>query len=372
MRKDGSRVFIDGIETALHDEDGRIRGYLKIGQDVTARRRAEQALAASEERFRQFAEASSDTLWIANANTGQLEYLSPAFESIWGEEREAVLADVGKWLELVHPDDRARALEGMPKLLRGEPHVGEYRVVRSDGEVRTVLDSGFPIRDETGRVVRAAGVAQDITARRRAEEHQRTLLAELQHRVRNTLAVVRSIARRTADSSSDVEEMSSHFQGRLDAFSRVQAIVTRDPEAGIDLAAMIEDELLAHAAREGEALKIDGPEIYLKPRPAESMSLAIHELATNAVKYGALSSGRGRIDVRWERVKPDGKELLRLVWEENGVDMPPHPPERQGFGLELLRRTLPYDLRADTSVEFRPEGVRFTMSMPLGVDVLAE
>jgi two-component sensor histidine kinase len=245
-------------------------------------------------------------------------------------------------------------------------------VVRSDGEIRTVLDSGFPIRDETGRIVRAAGVAQDITARRRAEEHQRTLLAELQHRVRNTLAVVRSIARRTADSSSDVEEMSSHFQGRLDAFSRVQAIVTRDPEAGIDLAAMIEDELLAHAAREGEALKIEGPEIYLKPRPAESMSLAIHELATNAVKYGALSSGRGRIDVRWERVKPDGKELLRLVWEENGVDMPPHPPERQGFGLELLRRTLPYDLRAETAVEFRPEGVRFTMSMPLGVDVLAE
>ncbi len=372
MRKDGSRVFIDGIETALHDEHGGVRGYLKIGQDVTERRRAEQALAASEERFRQFAEASSDTLWIANAETGQLEYLSPAFESIWGEERDAVMADVGKWSKLVHPDDRARALEGMPKLLRGEPHVGEYRVVRSDGEVRTVLDSGFPIRDETGRIVRAAGVAQDITARRRAEEHQRTLLAELQHRVRNTLAVVRSIARRTAESSSDVEEMASHFQGRLDAFSRVQAIVTRDPESGIDLAGIIEDELLAHAAREGEALRIEGPDVSLKPRAAESISLAIHELTTNAVKYGALSSGRGRIEVAWDRVKPAGKELLQLTWEENGVEMPSHPPERRGFGLELLQRTLPYDLRAETQVEFRPEGVRFTMTMPLGADVLAQ
>jgi PAS domain S-box-containing protein len=371
MRKDGSRVFIDGVATALHNEDGSVRGFLKIGQDVTERRQAQQALTASEERFRQFAEASSDTLWIANADTGELEYLSPAFESIWGEERDAVLADVARWLKLVHPDDRARAMEGMPTLLRGEPHVGEYRVMRSDGEVRTVLDSGFPIRDETGRIVRAAGVAQDITARRRAEEHQRTLLAELQHRVRNTLAVVRSIARRTAESSSDVEEMASHFQGRLDAFSRVQALVTRDPESGIDLAGIIEDELLAHAACEGEALRIEGPEVSLKPRVAESISLAIHELTTNAVKYGALSSGRGRIAVGWERVKLDGKELMRLVWEENGVEMPAHPPKRKGFGLELLQRTLPYDLRAETQVEFRPEGVRFTMTMPLGADVLA-
>jgi two-component system, chemotaxis family, CheB/CheR fusion protein len=91
----------------------------------------------------------------------------------------------------------------------------------------------------------------------------------------------------------------------------------------------------------------------------------------NAVKYGALASDHGRIRITWERVKPDGKEQLRLVWEENGVDIPGNAPERQGFGLELLQRSLPYDLRADTNIEFRREGVRFTMAVPLGPDVLA-
>ena len=165
--------------------------------------------------------------------------------------------------------------------------------------------------------------------------------------------------------------MSFHFQGRLDAFSRVQAIVTRSPEAGVDLASLIEDELLAHAAREGEALLIEGPDVCLKPRAAESLSLAIHELATNAVKYGALGAQHGRIFIHWGWLQRDGSRMLRLVWEENGVDMPAEEPKRYGFGLELLKRTLPYDLRAETRVDFRPAGLGFEMTMPAGSDVLS-
>jgi two-component system CheB/CheR fusion protein len=165
--------------------------------------------------------------------------------------------------------------------------------------------------------------------------------------------------------------MSGHLQGRLDAFSRVQAVVTRNPEAGIDLAGLVEDELLAHAAREGERLLIEGPNVSLKSRFAESLSLAVHELATNAVKYGALSSDGGRIEVRWAREMQDSQERLKLAWEESGVDMSASRPDQPGFGLELLQRTLPYDLRAVTVVDFRPEGLRFTLNMPLGPSVLA-
>jgi two-component system CheB/CheR fusion protein len=216
------------------------------------------------------------------------------------------------------------------------------------------------------------GTSTEVEELRQLQRHQQVLLAELQHRVRNTLGVIRSIARRTAATSESVDDMSMHLEGRIGAFSRVQAVVTRNPEAGIDLAAMIEDELLAHAAREGEALVIDGPDVCLKPRPAETISLAIHELATNAVKYGALSAEGGRIAVRWERARPDGLELLKLVWEENGVEGTPSEPRRQGFGLELLQRTLPYELAAETRVDFRPEGLRFSMAVPLGPTVLAE
>jgi two-component system CheB/CheR fusion protein len=140
----------------------------------------------------------------------------------------------------------------------------------------------------------------------------------------------------------------------------------------VDLASMIEDELLAHAAREGEALKIHGPELSLKPRPAETISLAVHELATNAVKYGALGVEGGRISVTWQRTQQDGSELLSLVWEENGLPEPPRQPQRQGFGFELLQRTLPYELGGETKVDFRPEGLRFTMILPLGPGLLAE
>jgi two-component system CheB/CheR fusion protein len=182
--------------------------------------------------------------------------------------------------------------------------------------------------------------------------------------------VVRSIARRTAENTEDVETMISHLDGRLNAFSRVQAAVTRDPEGGIDLCSIVEDELLAVATREGEQLRIKGPDVHLKARAAETISLAMHELATNAVKYGALAADRGRIAVTWLRAGENGTERLDLEWAETGARMN-GTPEREGFGLELLRRTLPYELGAQTAIEFRKQGLLFRMSMPLRADILA-
>ena len=152
-------------------------------------------------------------------------------------------------------------------------------------------------------------------ALRDSEQHQRLLLGELQHRVRNTLAVIRAIARRTAENTTTAEDMLAHFQGRLDAFSRVQAALIRSPDATVDLASLIDDELVAHAAREGETITVDGPDVVLEPKTAERLSLAIHELTTNAVKHGALMNGGGRIDVRWT----SANDRLALSWTESGV-----------------------------------------------------
>jgi len=143
-------------------------------------------------------------------------------------------------------------------------------------------------------------------ALRESELRAQTLLAELQHRVRNTLAVVRSIARRTADNSTSVDSMLAHFQGRLDAFSRVQAALTRKPDAGIDLTSLIEEEMVAHAARDGEQVQIDGPAVSLDAKTAERLSLAIHELATNAVKHGALTNGNGQVAISWKHHRTNG------------------------------------------------------------------
>ena len=200
---------------------------------------------------------------------------------------------------------------------------------------------------------------------RESERHAHTLLAELQHRVRNTLAVIRSIARRTAENSDSVEEMLGHFQGRIDAFSRVQATLTRSADATVDLASLIEDEMVAHAAKEGEQVSISGPDLNLDPRTAERLSLAIHELTTNAVKHGVFVTSHGRVKIRWTKEVGNDFDVLVLEWTESGVTIDPSAMRRSGFGMELLQRSLPYDLRGETTVEFRPDGVHFELRMPL-------
>ena len=369
QRKDGGLVFIDGTTTPLRNDDGSIRGFLKIGQDVSERRTAQEALEASERRMRSLVTGIPQLVFRSLSN-GHRIWGSPQWIEYSGLSLEESLGF--GWLDALHPDDRQASMnawEGVGE--RGEYYV-EHRIRNAaTGEYRWHQTRAVPSGDEQGRL-EWLGTSSDVEELRQLHRHQQTLLAELQHRVRNTLGVVRSIARRTAETSDNVEEMAMHLEGRLGAFSRVQTLVTRNPDAGVALTGLIEDELLAHAAREGEGLRIAGPDVSLKPRAAETVSLAIHELATNAVKYGALGPQEGRIDVNWRRSKQDGSEWLRLVWEENGLELPTTKPERQGFGLELLTRTLPYDLRATTEVEFRREGLRFSMALPLGPDILAE
>jgi two-component system CheB/CheR fusion protein len=219
------------------------------------------------------------------------------------------------------------------------------------------------LRTASGALSGFLKIGQDVTARMQGQAHERMLLAELQHRVRNTLAVVRSIVNRTASSSATVEEMQAHLGGRLAAFSRVQSAVTRSPGQGVDLTALVQDELLAHAAREGPRLRVDGKQILLQPKAAESISLAIHELTTNAVKYGALGGERGRVEIGWRLEGVDGARSLRFEWVERDV-APGTGPAREGFGTELLLRSLPYELDARTRIDFHPGGMRFEMLVP--------
>jgi two-component system, chemotaxis family, CheB/CheR fusion protein len=205
----------------------------------------------------------------------------------------------------------------------------------------------------------------DIAAIARAEARQRLMLAELQHRVRNTLGVVRSIARRSAETSSSIEEYAAHLDGRLNAFARTQALVTRDPEGSVDLECLVIEELFGYNAREGEQLRISGRAVRLQPKAAETFALAIHELATNALKYGALSQPFGRIEVSWridEAVDPPPR--LIFDWRERGGP-PVIPPPRKGFGAELLERTLTFEFKGQTTMTFSAGGFHCIITIPL-------
>lgn len=247
----------------------------------------------------------------------------------------------------------------------------EREVTSRDG--RHYISRVHPYRSVDNFIAGAVLTFLDVTSTVRAEaalrdseSRLRTLLAELQHRVRNTLALVKSITTRTAEASDSVEEMAAHLTGRLDAFARVQSAVTRNPEAGVDLMSLLSDELLAHAAHEGDQFTAKGPTVALQPKAAESMSLALHELTTNAVKHGALHGRNGgRIAVRWTYEGTDGDRHLSFEWAERGVDGTSADLEREGFGMELLKRILPYDLGAKTDVDFGGDGLKFAMQLPI-------
>jgi two-component sensor histidine kinase len=198
------------------------------------------------------------------------------------------------------------------------------------------------------------------------------LLAELQHRVRNTLAVIRSISRRTAATSETADDYAMHLDGRIDAFARVQAAVTRDPPAGLDLEMPVAEGLLAFGGYEGErVIGITGPTVRLKPKAAKTIALAIHGLATNATKYGALSTDQGLITVEWNLDRVDREPHLVFRWIETGVRLSSERSQRQGFGTELIEQTLAYELEGKASLEFTRDGLHCTISLPVG-EILVE
>jgi two-component system CheB/CheR fusion protein len=161
-----------------------------------------------------------------------------------------------------------------------------------------------------------------------------------------------------------VDEYAMHLDGRLNALARVQAAVARDPTAGVSLESLVAEELLGYGAHEGAQVSIAGPPVRLQPKAAENLGMAVHELATNAVKYGALARPDGRIDVNWA-FQPDGSDR-RLVfeWDEHGAP-PSDGPKRRGFGTELLERTLNYELSAETALDFGADGLRCRILLPV-------
>jgi PAS domain S-box-containing protein len=365
IRKDGRRVFIEGSTRALRDADGTLLGFLKIGQDVTERRAAEERLRESEERFRQFGEASSDLIWIRNAETLQFEYVSPAFETIYGQSRKTVLTGdtLQRWADLIHPEDREQTLVRIKEVRAGERITHEFRIVRpSDGEIRWIEDTDFPILDEAGHVQRVAGIAKDVTGEKASAARLEVLVAELQHRSRNLLGVVASVAFKTLGE----EGAAGSFQARLQALSRAQGLLSRFGSDTAEVGALIRAELEAHTEIRPPKVAVSGPKVHLTARQVQNFSLAVHELTTNAVKYGALRDGVGQLSVAWTLGRDEkGQRHLTLAWTETGVDLQPGEVTRRGYGRQLIERALSYALHAETEFELREDGVRCRIQLPL-------
>ncbi|MBV9841345.1 MAG: sensor histidine kinase [Sphingomonadaceae bacterium] len=197
-----------------------------------------------------------------------------------------------------------------------------------------------------------------------AQERERVLAHELQHRIRNMLGVIRSIYRRTRESGASQDEFAEHFEGRLDALARYQAQVDHVGAIGIEVEDMVRNELLESQCLDGPKCTISGPPVHLRQKPAELMGLAIHELATNAIKFGALAQ-HGRLDIEWSLEEAAAADLLRFRWTESGVSVVVPAPRPSGFGRQLIEEALPYQLGATTSFDLKPGGVECSILLPL-------
>lgn len=359
LRKDGSRFWGSGVMVAVRG-GGTQDAFLKILRDRTQEQTTLAALRRSEERFRGFAEATDDVVWIVDAATRRLAYVSPAYEAVWGEPREGVLRDLARWAELVHPEDREWAVRALPRVLAGEPLEQEYRIVRpADGAVRWIRDKAFPVREPDGRVAFAAGVARDVTLQREAERRQTILLRELAHRVKNSLALIRAMARQTGLRASTFDEFFAAFEGRLVALAAAHDLLSREGWREASLASLVRTALAPHAPPDGR-LEVAIEDARLSPALAQDLVLALHELATNAAKHGALSTPEGRVRVEG---CPAGAELL-LRWLERGGP-PAARPREAGFGMALIEGALCHQHRGAVRLDWRPEGLACTFRLPL-------
>ncbi|WP_349371906.1 PAS domain-containing protein [Salinarimonas sp.] len=311
--------------------------------DAVARARAQAALTLSEKRFRALVEAAAQDVWEADA-AGRFRAGAP------GEEG---------WLAALHPDDRAHADEVWRAAIAAEQTFdAEFRLRAPDGSFRWTNLRAAPLRDADGRVVKWVGMNVDVDDRRRGEDERELLLAELNHRVKNLLGVIRSLANQGVAGRS-AEEYRRALLGRVDALARAHSLALAGEWRGVDLADLARRTLEPYRRGDrAEAVTIAGPPVALSPRATMTIGLVLHELATNAMKYGAFSTPGGRLSLGWRReTSEDGAPRVRLTWAESGGP-PVTAPESASFGTRMIERVFAHELRGDAELAYRPEGVR--------------
>ncbi|WP_315725581.1 MULTISPECIES: sensor histidine kinase [unclassified Bradyrhizobium] len=375
IRVDGTLGWAHSRAVPMLDGNGEIVEWFGAARDVTEQKLAEHELRKSEERLRSAVEVGRLGLWDWNVATGEV-YWSDEHFRLEGYGVGEVNPSYEAWTARIHPEDRAGTEAALRRAMEaGEEYVREFRVVHPDGSIRYLYGRGRFFYDAAEQPIRMTGAMLDVTERREWEERQKVLVAELQHRTRNLLGVVRSMADKTARASTDLADFRARYRDRLDTLSRVQGLLSRLNEHDrVTFDDLIRSELSA-VAGVSERVELAGPSgVRLRSSTVQTLAMALHELATNALKYGALGQPSGRLTVTWslERHGAEDKPWLHIDWRESGVDMPPPgaEPAGTGQGRELIEQALPYQLSAKTSYNLAPDGVCCTISIPVSLTTL--
>ena len=349
-------LLAESVETALAQESLR-RGKAE----------AERQLALSRERLDLALGASGVVgIWDWDLRT-DLIYADANFARIYGVDPQAAVRGTPRadYTRNIHPDDGPEVEARTQRVFAGTDEFSqEYRILQPDGSVRWVFARGRIVHDEAGTPVRFPGASVDITEHKQAEERQRLLMQELAHRVKNTLAMVQAIAAQTLSGSGSLADAREGFTARLLALSRAHDLLLQGSWTEASLRALVDGATSLHATPDSARFRVEGPAVTLGPKAALSFALVLHELGTNAAKYGALSGPEGRVAVTWRQDNGGREPRLRFCWEESGGPAVA-PPTRKGFGSRLIERSLAQGLGAEVELAYRPTGVTLSLAAPL-------
>lgn len=319
--------------------------------------RAEVALRESEARFRNLADNAPVMVWVTDRQA-HCEYLNRRWYEFTGQTEEEALGT--GWLGAVHPEDAPAAMEAFLEAnVRKEAFSLEYRLRRRDGVYRWAIDAAAPRFGPGGEHLGYIGSVIDITDRKESEERQNLLMREVDHRAKNVLAVVQAVVR--LSSAEEPTTFRRTVQGRIAALARAHSLLSANRWEGVDLDALLRDELAPYRASDRERIRQDGPALLLPPSLAQTLALALHELATNAAKHGSLSGPDGQLTVEWRFEAPERLELSWIERAEKRIS----PPERRGFGSELVARSIKHQAGGTVTLDWRPEGLACRISVPL-------
>ena len=329
------------------------------------RRTLQEQLLNDQERLTQAVAVGGLGVFHHDHRKNELEF-SLALHNMFGlTEHEPILMDT--WLDRLHPEDRAPIVErvAIAHDPTGDGHYNvEFRVVHPIRGVQWLhVRSRTFFEGEHGdrEAVRTVGAALDITQRKQAEEHQRFLMHELSHRSKNLLTVIQSIARQTTGSTSSIAEFQAKFSDRLRAIAIAQNLLLSESWIGVPLGALLQSQLEPFGSIEASQLECAGPNISLTPAAAQAIGLALHELATNAIKYGALSEPAGKLTVA-SAFEGDKQERFRLSWREGGGP-PVQAPKPKALGMSI-KDMVAYSLGGEVVLDFARDGLSWTLSCP--------
>jgi two-component system CheB/CheR fusion protein len=356
-RPDGTRIPFLAYTTLLRDDAGDVRGAVNMLVDISESKRAE----AIERRLASIVAFSDDAI-ISKTLDGIVTSWNHGAEQLFGYTADEM---IGGSIMALFPSDRRDEEVGIVKRIRQGEHVEHYETVRQskDGTAVWVSLSVSPIRDAQGKVIGASKIARSTTERRRADEHRSVLVDELNHRVKNTLAVVQSIAAQTFGGEAVNAEARNSFESRLINLATAHDVLTRASWTGAELLDIANDTIKPHSGGRSR-LRIEGPQVRLGPSAALAIAMALHELCTNVAKYGALSTKSGHVEIIWRLDGQGERRRLHLTWTESGGPAV-NKPTRKGFGSKLIERALALELGGTVHLSYEPSGVVCTIDAPM-------